>query len=146
MSTSKTWLHWQLFKSTVYSEISLRQWIFRGIVENWQEFWFYQKTRNLFCVPTYFSFLGLFNIQKLGSEPKININDLHYQFVIFTNNEARGHHYDNNGNFSYQNRKLQILDYGSPKVQKVIIEFGALLQEKFDINAKCPHDGIISGL
>ena len=143
--TSKTWLRWQLFVNTVYSEISLKQWLFRGIVENWQEFCFYQKTRHLFCVPTYFSLFGLFNIQKLGTEPKINNRDLHYQFVILTSNKARGHHYDNNANFSYQNGKLQILDYGAPRVQKVVIEFGNLLEEKFDINAKCPHDGIISG-
>jgi hypothetical protein len=62
-----------------------------------------------------------------------------------TRDKARGHHFNNTANYSYKNGKLQILDYGDPRVQKVVIEFGNVLQENFDINAKCPHDGIISG-
>jgi len=39
-------------------------WVLSGIMANLNEFWYYQTTYNKFCVPTYFTFLGIINIQK----------------------------------------------------------------------------------
>ena len=136
----------EIFEFGIFSHGAVSSWLFRGIAENFCEFGFYLKTRHCFLLPTYFSLFGLINVQKLAIEPKINDRDLLHQMVTLTHDKANEHHYRNPANFSYQDGKLQILDYGDPDVQKVVKEFGKLLQEKFDINAKCPHNGIISGL
>lgn len=136
----------EIFEFGVYSPETILARLFKGIAENFGEFVFYLSTRHVFLLPTYFSVFGLINVQKLAIEPKINDRDLLYQMATLTYDKANGHHYRNPANFSYQNGKLQILDYGDPRVQRVVKEFGKILQEKFDINAKCPHNGIISGL
>lgn len=41
----------------------------KNILCNWSEFWFYLTTRNPFVWPTYFSFFGLCNIQKIAKLP-----------------------------------------------------------------------------
>ena len=39
-----------------------------GIMANLQEWKFYRENKNPFCIPTLFSFFGLFNIQKKGEK------------------------------------------------------------------------------
>jgi hypothetical protein len=144
---SASWWYKELFKwSAVVTDGTMKHWLFRGIMNNWLEFIFYWQTKHEFLVPTYFSFFGLCNIQKLGISPKIEERDFYVQMVIITQDEAHGHHFCNPANFSYKDGKLQMLDYGDHRVQKVVVAFGKLIQDQFDINAKCPHDGIISGL
>ena len=46
------------------SEGSPRYWLFRGMRCNWLEFIWYLRYRYNFMTPTYFSFFGLFNIQR----------------------------------------------------------------------------------
>jgi hypothetical protein len=41
---------------------------FSGVMANWNEFIFYRRAKNPFVMPTYFSFLGLINIQKRGKK------------------------------------------------------------------------------
>lgn len=42
------------------------------------------------------------------------------------------HHFENPGNFSLEKGRLRIIDYGDPKTQKVVIEFGKIIMEGFD--------------
>ena len=126
----------EIFSWTVYHDATIKSWSFRGIVDNRHEYVFYQKTKNPFLLPTYFSFFGLFNIQKLGNELKIDSIDLWCQLYEITEGLVFkcSHHFTFAGNFSLKNGKIQILDYGDPRVQEVIEKDGLLIQEKFDLN------------
>lgn len=54
-----------------------------GVFSNWLEFYYYLKTRNDFLTPTYFSFLGLVNIQKQIVKIKVRDEGLIYPFKEF---------------------------------------------------------------
>jgi len=123
-----------LFKHTVFTPDSLKGWFFRGMVENWQEWTFYRKSKNPFLLPTYFSIFGWLNIQQLGMEPEIEEQIFLTQLLIFSQSKTWGKHYALRKNFSFRNGKLQILDYGDPKVQRIVTKYGKIIQEKFDIN------------
>jgi len=110
--------------------------LFGGIKANWKEFVFFKKTKNPFCQPTYFSFFGLFNIQKFGALCSIDERALSLQLDVITGYETRGdgHHFHCRDNFSFSDGKLTILDYGSAETQKVITEFGQRIHDTFDPN------------
>lgn len=40
------------------------EFLFAGIMTNWNEYRFYRRTKNPFLMPSYFSLFGLFNIQR----------------------------------------------------------------------------------
>lgn len=129
---SKSWK--ALLGKTLYSELSLKQWMLRGIGENWREFLFYRKTKHLFCEPTYFSLFGLINLQKFGTACLMNDYDFFIHLIILTNGKVwrSPHHFSNSGNFAFTKGKLTILDYGNLKVQEVVSEYGQKIWEEFD--------------
>ncbi len=108
--------------------------LFGGIVTNWREFIFYRRTKNPFLQPTYFSFLGLINIQKMGTPCDISYVDLWCQLLNLTDSGvmADNHHFENSDNFCFDSGKLKIHDYGSIVTQKVITEYGTKIYESFD--------------
>jgi len=104
-----------------------------GIVNNWREFRFFYKTKHPFLQPTYFSFLGLFNIQKVSKICLVEQNSFKVQIRKITNNEAGyDHHFSNPANFCFDNGKLKIFDYGNKEVQETIINYGSKILKDFD--------------
>lgn len=110
--------------------------LFGGIMDNWREFSFFVKTTHPFLQPTYFSFLGLINIQKYGEHPKITMRSLWKQLCEITDNGTYGdpHHFQNPSNFCLANGKLKICDYSRKKTQKIITEYGSKIQDSFSQN------------
>lgn len=111
-----------------------KYYLFTGIMDNWREFRFYRNTRYPFLRPTYFSFLGLLNIQQVGKPVTLNEVDFFYQMVELIGDVGSEdiHHFGNMNNFCFENRRFQILDYGSLLTQKVISEIGVRIFENFD--------------
>lgn len=80
---------------------SFSYFMLNGIGSNLSEFWFYLKTRNKFAWPTYFSFFGLVNIQRLGTNP--NFWDINQIYFIISNVAGRdvkdGHTFTESNNY-----------------------------------------------
>jgi len=108
-----------------------------GIMANLQESSFYRQTKNPFVMPTYFSFFGLFNIQKKGEEITFwkdeeiwffvvkNIKNYHQIFIdahVFA--DIRNFVLDDNG-------LLKLIDYGSRYAVEFLKINGKNLSEKF---------------
>lgn len=108
--------------------------LFGGLDANWGEFLFYWQTRNPFVQPTYFSFFGLFNVQRAGEPCLLKREDLWYQLYQLTRDRDfdNSHHFDNLRNFCFSNGKLRMLDYGSRKSREVIARHGAMIVELFN--------------
>lgn len=125
---------WREMSSSIDFDFGLKGLLFRGIVDNWREFLFFRKTRNIFLQPTYFSFFGLLNIQKTSEPCMLNYVDLWCQLYELTGGKVfdDSHHFENPDNFCFANGKLMILDYGSKGTHGVINEFGAKIFESFD--------------
>jgi len=104
----------------------------RGLITNWGEFWLYYKTKNPFLQPTYFSFLGIFNIQQYG-KPCDNALDPWPQFFRLTNGQIRedNHHFEDFSNFCLNQGKIKMLDYGNKKSWGVIIAYGEKITKSF---------------
>jgi len=115
-----------------------RGYIFLGILKNWREFWFYLKTKHQFLQPTYFSLFGLFNVQKYGEECRLSADIFWPQFIKITNWQVfeDGHHFSNEKNFCLSKDKLHLVDYGSSKTQKIVLEYG----QKFFEQVKLTED------
>lgn len=119
-----------------YEFIALNHALFAGIMANWHEFLFYLKTRNSFLLPTYFSFLGLINIQKRGQ--KLEWDDSKSIFSFFVDNSKKrdqvfcdAHSFENSDNFCWDEGKLKMLDYGSRHCRSFIISNWENLQNNF---------------
>ncbi len=108
--------------------------LFRGIIANWSEFRFYRHTRHPFCEPTYFSLFGLFNVQRYGKICKLDSANLWSQLYRLTKGDVfkDSHCFVNPRNFSFNDGKLRIVDYGSAESREVIISHGAKILEYFD--------------
>ena len=126
---------WIEMSSPVGYDFGLKSLLFHGIANNWTEFMFFQKTRNVFLQPTYFSFFGLLNIQKASDPCELNYVDLWCQLYELTDGKVfvDRHHFENPDNFGFTNGKLRILDYGNKKTHGVITEFGTKISESFDL-------------
>ena len=109
--------------------------VFRGIFANWNEFLLYQQTKNPFLQPTYFSFFGLFNIQK-HNEPYKDGELLRkeiYRIIGWRGFKLDMHHLVNPRNFTLEKGRLRILDYGSKSTRTLIEEFGKRIHEEFNV-------------
>jgi hypothetical protein len=126
----------------IYTYCSPRRLLFLGIMENWREFIFYLFNRSPFLMPTYFSLFGIINIQEKGEVAKIETVDLWCQLAQMTNHAVNccGHHFANPGNFCNENGHLKIFDYGNPKVQEVVKQFGDKIYREFDFAYKYNKD------
>ena len=128
----------EIYEYDIYVEGTVKRFLFIGIIENWREYRFYQKTKHPILQPTYFSFFGVLNIQKMGKYVQMDGYDLYvhlYEILgkVFILNH---HHFSNPENFSYENEQLWIIDYGDIKVQKEIEKYGDKFIKEFDINYK----------
>lgn len=114
---------------------SLRSFLFKGIQENWAEFLFFQKTKNPFLQPTYYSFFGLLNFQACGEDHPLPGKFFHKLYVL-----TRGkiyedpHHFANERNFCFYQGSLRMIDYGSRRSHGVIELYGAKIVEHFRKN------------
>ena len=112
-----------------------------GILDNWREFYFYFKTRPGFVIPTYFSFFGLLNIQKTGNILVLNDNAEEYmaffgQLNVITEGAVFNatHTFANPENFSRENGKLLMVDYGDIRVQSVLTDYGDKILKEFNFS------------
>lgn len=121
------------FQWPVEASEGFKNYLFRGFLANIAEYKFYKKTKHSFLKPTYFSLFGLFNIQKYGPLCELGEIDFWCQLYALTDGDvfADGHHFASPHNFSLED-KLQMLDYGSKRTHKVIIEHGDNILKNFD--------------
>ena len=110
--------------------------LFFGIMANLNEFIFYRKTKNIFVMPTYFSFFGLINIQKRGKEIDFwNYLDIWRYICHNSANEDQPfcspHSFSKKENFCLDGDKLKMLDYGSRHVNNFLILNGERLFNNF---------------
>ena len=136
-TSERGWLKKELFEFDIFVSATFKNFLLKGIAENWFEYRFYIRTKHPFCVPTYFSLLGLLNIQRLVTISQLDSTDFWCQFVDLTNkmvSDKSEHHWTEPENFTLENKRLQILDYGDPKVQEVIKEYGQKILDNFDPN------------
>ena len=119
---------------TFKSDLGFRKRLFGGILDNWREFTFFLKTRHPFLQPTYFSFFGLFNVQKVSEQCDIKYVDLWCQLYELTNGRVwdDSHHFENPDNFCFRDGKLRMLDYGSSRTHRVVIEYGQKILDSFN--------------
>ncbi|MEK7072613.1 MAG: hypothetical protein AAB969_03515, partial [Patescibacteria group bacterium] len=110
-----------------------KSYLFDGIICNWQEYRFYRQTKLAILMPTYFSFFGLFNIQKRGQILDIYDGDLFSQLYNLTNGEIfdDGHAFGNHKNFCIESGKLVMIDY-CKNTRNVLKKYGEKIQQEFD--------------
>jgi hypothetical protein len=123
---------------------------------NFGEWYFWQKTKHVFCQPTLLCF-GLYGlgqkkrfwitIQKIGhrqcdSDPeefKIKCSILSRRAT-----EYDDHHFQNPHNFFFdKNNKLVMVDYGSRQTRRVIKSHGKKIHEAFDENIRCTFEDLV---
>jgi hypothetical protein len=112
--------------------------LFGGIMANCQEWQFYRKTKNVFVMPTYFSFFGLFNIQKRGKKIDFwgEAGAWHYIHNNIENHQqpfCDGHTLASIENFCLDNGRLKIVDYGSRSLGPFLEINGEKLYNNFKI-------------
>jgi len=111
--------------------------LFRGVMANIWERRLYRKTKNQFLVPTYFSLLGLINVQKAGAPLIMKSDDLWCQIVNLTSrNEAfcDSHTFNEPSNFCWIDGHLMLADYGNSKCHEFIEKYSSRLYWRFSIN------------
>lgn len=118
----------------VYGTVHI--YLLKGLIENWHEYKIYRETRSSFLVPTYFSLLGLVNIQKRGESFEMEGVNMWLQMLLLSNKEIwdNPHHFAEPANFSKTNGHLQMLDYGSPRCHRVIRKYGEKMHTDFDFS------------
>ena len=106
---------------------------FGGIISNWQEYRFYRQTKLPILMPTYFSFFGIFNIQKRGQILDMSYGDLWHQPYNLTNGEVfdDSHAFGNHKNFCIESGKLVMIDY-CKNTRNVLKKYGEKIQQEFD--------------
>ena len=114
-----------------------KYYLFNGIISNKLEYKLWRKTKHQILVPTIFSFFGLFNIQKFVQVPKDKTDaDFWCQFNMIVRKKwlwHDSHAFSNFENFTIETGKVQFIDYGSKAVIGVVLQFGDLIYEKFDV-------------
>lgn len=109
-----------------------------GIMANYHERQFYKRTKNPFVMPTYFSFFGLFNIQKRGK--KIDFWDMYgiWGYVYHNSQNPNqpfcdGHTLADPKNYCTDNGKLKLVDYGNRQVAEFLKINGENLYNNFKL-------------
>ena len=106
--------------------IESKKLLFLGIVANRNEFAFYQETKNPFLQPTYFSFFGFLNIQKMG-EP-CTVPEVEWWRILqkITNEDVYDDppHFSDPQNFCFSGGAIKMVDYGSSRCHEVVKNHG----------------------
>lgn len=115
-----------------------RNW--QGVKDNWMEFIFFCETFHPILVPTYFSFGGLFNIQKY-SEPlgDVGLGPYCMQLTSYDLMKYDVHHFGADDNFTVQKDKLGVIDYGSAKMRRTVLSLGSCLYDNFNLEDCLVH-------
>lgn len=115
------------------------QMFFSGIMANLQEYKFYRKNKNLFVMPTYFTFFGLFNIQKRGTKIDFWENKDVWSYLLkniqnYGQAFQDGHTLSEIENYCLDDGFLKIVDYGSRRLEPFLLLHG----ENLFYNFKAP--------
>jgi hypothetical protein len=107
-----------------------------GIMANLQEWRFYKETKNPFCMPTLFSFFGLFNIQKKGGKVDFWGRNEIWSYIYHNSKDSNqpfcdGHTLAEPENYGMDNGKLKLVDYGSRQVGEYLKINGETLYNNF---------------
>lgn len=110
--------------------------LFKGLLDNWNEYRFYRKSRHSFLQVTHFSFFGIFNIQRRGQPLQCDYKLFWRHVCDATDCHAieDGHHFTETDNFCVDGG-VRILDYGSPRTQGIILKYGDRLVEVLSAHA-----------
>lgn len=111
-----------------------KRFLLGGAYANWNEFYFYLKTRHPFIQPTYFSLFGLLNVQMYDEPCRAEWTNFFTQLDELTDRKASEdpHHFANPRNFCLHDGKLRMLDYGGRKARDVITRYGVTIHKKFN--------------
>ena len=103
--------------------------MFQGIRINWCERAFWKQKRSLYLLPTYFTFLGIFNIQKRGDV--VDTDGLLWQTYLkrgmTISNRGNERDYLQPKNLSSLNGKLMSHDYGDDDTMSVLDAYAEFL-------------------
>lgn len=107
-----------------------------GVMANLQERRFYKETKNPFCMPTYFSFFGLFNVQKRGGKVDFWERNEIWSYIYHNSKNSNqpfcdGHTLAETENYGMDNGRLKLVDYGSRQVGEYLKINGETLYNNF---------------
>lgn len=132
--------HGNLIKSFKFSSSALlspRALLFKGIIDNFNEYRLYKKLHHKLLMPTYFSLFGLLNLQKRG---EVVSEDVHSFKKLYeaTNGEIfkDSHAFDNPENFCLDQGIFKMVDYGSERVAEVLSNYADSIFKSFNIDSK----------
>lgn len=107
--------------------MSFRKELLGGIVANLQERKAWKAIHHKLLCPTWFSFLGLLNVQEYR-KPLEGVNGLWIAIRIdtVTNNESHkvGHGFEITQNYCEKDGRLMMIDYGNRRLCSVIKKYG----------------------
>ena len=120
-----------MWKINITSPQSLKSHLFGGFYANWMEFQFWSMSKHPLLYPTWFSFFGLFNIQKHGKPLSGKLQLVDQVITKLTHGASRdcGHGFETPINYTEFNGCLRMIDYGSPKLWPVILTYGELIMK-----------------
>lgn len=138
----KEFLREQLFERTSEHSWCLKSALGAGVMANWRERKFYKNSELSFrplLQPTFFSFFGLFNIQKYGKPADIQKDSepIYHAFYPIAGQDLLkdGHHWVNGSNFHLTPDGPRLLDYGNTATQLIVKKHGSELYARFDLVA-----------
>lgn len=125
---------WRVIRMPIYGCNSPGKFLFGGFAENWNEYLYYKKNPSRLLAPSYFSLLGIFNVQKRIPRLEIAENNFWTQLYVLTDGAIveDNHTFQQLENFGYLEKSLYVLDYGSPDCQNLIKEYGQRIANEFD--------------
>lgn len=136
----KKWLKWAAWLGEDTDVVgNVRYTLLNGTYQNWQEYRLWRRSRSSFLEPTFFSLLGLVNVQKYGNQlTEVSEGALWSQMLELSNNAvwSNGHHFANPENFSFRDGSIRMLDYGGRGVAEIVIQHGENIASNFDPNKK----------
>lgn len=118
------------------SDINIRYTLLNGVYQNWMEYLLWRKTHSRFLEPTYFSFLGLINVQRYGEPLAVSTETLWVQLWRLTERSiaVNPHHFHNPANFSLRKGKIRMVDYGGRNVADIVQKYGEEIAAAFEPN------------
>lgn len=137
---TKKWLKWAMWLGKETDVVgNIRYTLLNGTYQNWQEYCLWRSTCSSFLEPTFFSLLGLINVQKYGDQLMgISAGALWSQLLELSDRAvwSNGHHFANPENFSFRDGTIKMLDYGSRGVEEVVVQYGDVITRHFDPSKK----------
>jgi hypothetical protein len=136
----KKWLKWAAWLGKDTDTIgNIRYTLLNGTYQNWQEYRLWQRTRSSFLEPTFFSLLGLINVQKYGDQFTGISDDALWSQLLELSDQAvwsNVHHFANPENFSFRDETIRMLDYGGRGVEEVVVQHGEHIARHFNLSKK----------